>query len=179
MGIGGFGKPSPLQLEKEPVGRLVLVAFHFGDDDGLFLFQLLWIEQGMEGHVAHNIYACLPVPCGHVCKIAGLVKARVGIEIAAQRLHFPGNLSLGTRSRALEDHVFEHMAYAKVPFLFVARTCAHIKPCAHHGKARVLYKVDIQAVCQFEDRFVRGRGFEAQASLLCRIFRGHCCFHGT
>jgi mannitol/fructose-specific phosphotransferase system IIA component (Ntr-type) len=57
---------------------------------------------------------------GHVNVIHRAVEARVGVHVTAGLLHLLINAAAGTRRRALEEHVFEHVRKSGTePFAFV------------------------------------------------------------
>ena len=107
---------------EHPAARIVLAALEFRDDDVLFGFQFLRIERGVEGHVADYVHAELPVAVGHVGDVYRIVIARGRVQIAARGFHFLADGAFGAAVRALEHHMFEHVADARLIRRFIRGT---------------------------------------------------------
>ena len=95
---------------------------------------------------------------GHVGQVPGFVKAGGRVEITAQGLHLAGHLAFGPVLRALEDHMFKHMADARMARLFIGRTRAHVQAGADQGETRVLENIDGEPVGQPGQHLVRRNG---------------------
>ena len=136
---------------EHPAARIVLAALEFRDDDVLFGFQLLRIERGVEGHVADYVHAELPVAVGHVGDVYRIVIARGRVQIAARGFHFLADGAFGAAVRALEHHMFEHVADARLIRRFIRGTGVHVEAGGDEGEAGILQDEHGQTVGQFSD----------------------------
>ena len=153
-----MGQTGHLQVFEQTAGRRVVTALELGNDDILFRLQLGRIQSGMEGHVLDHVHARLPVLGGHVGDVPGLVEAGGRVEITAQGFHILGHLPLGTLFRALEDHMLQHMADARLLGGLVGGPRAHIEARADQREAAVPDDIDRQAVFETDEHGVVTRG---------------------
>jgi hypothetical protein len=110
--------------------------------------------------------------------VHGVVEAGGGVQAAASGLHAPGGLARAHVARALEDHVLQLVADARLGRGFVGAARVHEHPDMRQGEALVLFDQHAQAVFQAHEahavyvgvlrggngRGGLGRGFRVQGS---------------
>ena len=106
-------------LEHEVVGG-ILDGADLLDDDVLFAVDLVGVEARMRQDVGEHVEPERDVGLEHARVIGRHLDPGAGIEVAADRLDFLGDLAGGAPRRALERHVLEKMRNAVLVGAFAA-----------------------------------------------------------
>ena len=152
-------------LENQIVGRVGDGA-DLLNDDVLLAQQLVAVEGRLGQDVGEHVERQRHVGLEHARIIGGVLGAGRGIEIAADRLDFLGDLPRAAPPRALERHVFEEMRDAVLVAAFVA--AAGIDPDAERSRLEMRHRVghDLDAGFQGGHRYTHAAAPSCAARLV-------------
>jgi hypothetical protein len=102
----------------------------------------------VQGHVRDRVQAQAPALVRDFHVVDRIVKAGGGVHVSARGLDALGRLARTELLGALEDHVFQQMADARLGRIFVGRAGAHVKPHIGQGETVVALDEHGQAVFQ-------------------------------
>ena len=94
--------------------RGVLAHEDLLDDHPLLLLHLLFIEGGMEGDVGEHVHRKGQILVQDLGVEAGAFLGGESVQIPAHRVHLGGDVRRRATGRALEDHVLDEVADARV-----------------------------------------------------------------
>ena len=124
------------ELVDEDVG-VVFVDFDFLEDDAALALDVGMGEGGVEDQVGEDVEGDGDVVVEGLDAEADSFLAGVGVEVAADGVHFTGDVLGGSGAGAFEEHVLDEMGDAVGGGLFIAR--AGFDPDAHGDGAEVLH----------------------------------------
>lgn len=130
--------PFPEVLLEDVVDVLVRRVLHHADlleDDGLFLVNLVAVEQGVVEDVREQIHGEREVVVGHLDVECRQLLAREGVHHAPDGVDVGGDVEGRAPGRPLEEHVLDEVGRPVDPLVLVARAAAD--PCADRGGADV------------------------------------------
>ncbi len=114
-----------LELVKNQLGGIVVVAFYLIGDDFHLLVDFALRVAAVEHHVAKHVYRPRQLTLGYGGVVNGLLLAGVGVEIRANAFERVVYMPRVAPLRALEAHVLNEMRHAVLAGSFVARAGIH------------------------------------------------------
>ena len=132
---------------REVLGR-VLRHGDFLDHDALFLLQLAGVERRRDDQVRQHVHRQRQVLVDDLRVKAGAFLRGERVELAAHGVHLLGDRARGALLRALEHHVLDEVARARLRGDFKLRARADPQPDRNRPEVRDPLADDAQAVAQ-------------------------------
>ena len=123
------------QLVHGVLGR-VLGHGDFLKHHALFALDIGFVQARMQKDVRQNVHCQRQILIHRLGVKAGAFLAGEGVQRAADRVHFLGDVARAAPLGALEQHVLNEMAHAVFRRLFILRTARHPQAYGYRTKVR-------------------------------------------
>src|SRR5580692_540453 len=151
---GLIGIDDRLQMIEHDIVRRIARATKLLQHDMAFALQLSDIERRMCENVGQNVERERHIGLQHARMKSGLLAACVGIEETTDGLDLFGDADCRAPLRALERHVFEHVAHAHDGPRLVPRTAGDIDADEGAFQLRHWISYDHQAVGKSRNLYI-------------------------